>query len=134
MLRLSSRVDAVASRVQTAVTMRKLTNSMAGVVKGMDQAMKSMNLEQISMVMEKFEQQFEDMDVQTSYMEASIGQSTASSTPQEQVDELIQQVADENGLEMATELPGASQKEMPKAVKDPEHDALSARLAALRNG
>jgi charged multivesicular body protein 1 len=46
MLRLSSRVDAVASRVQTAVTMRKLTASMTGVVKGMDIAMKSMNLEQ----------------------------------------------------------------------------------------
>lgn len=72
--------------------------------------------------MEKFESQFEDMDgisfqltislslslVQTSYMESSIGQSTAMTTPQEQVDDLIQQVADENGLEMSAELPGAS--------------------------
>jgi charged multivesicular body protein 1 len=40
-------VDAVASRVQTAVTMRKMTQSMAGVVKGMDKAMKNMNLEQV---------------------------------------------------------------------------------------
>jgi charged multivesicular body protein 1 len=47
LLRLSSRVDAVASRVQTAVTMRKMTQSMAGVVKGMDKAMKNMNLEQV---------------------------------------------------------------------------------------
>lgn len=46
-LRMSARVDAVAQRVQTAVTMRQVTNSMKGVVKSMDAAMKSMNLEQV---------------------------------------------------------------------------------------
>jgi len=46
-LRLASRVDGVASRVQTAVTMRKVTASMAGVVKGMERAMQTMNLEQV---------------------------------------------------------------------------------------
>merc|ERR1712002_347769 len=35
-LRMSARVDAVAARVQTAVTMNQVTKSMAGVVKGMD--------------------------------------------------------------------------------------------------
>lgn len=48
LLRLSSRIDAVASRVETAVTMRGVTSSMASVVKGMDKAMDSMNLEQVS--------------------------------------------------------------------------------------
>ena len=48
MLRLSSRIDAVASRVQTAVTMRTVTGSMSGVVKGMDTAMASMNLEKVA--------------------------------------------------------------------------------------
>jgi charged multivesicular body protein 1 len=91
------------------------------------------------MVMEKFESQFEDMDVQSSYMEQSIGQSTASTTPQDQVDELIQQVADENGLERNAEMPGAglgslrAEKVGAGASKDPEDAALSARLAALRN-
>lgn len=33
--------------MQTAVTMRQVTGSMANVVKGMDSAMKSMNLEQV---------------------------------------------------------------------------------------
>lgn len=47
LLRLSSRIDAVASRVQTAVTMRNVTMSMASVVKGMDKAMESMNLEKV---------------------------------------------------------------------------------------
>jgi len=48
LLRLASRLDAVSSRVQTAVTMRQVTGSMANVVKGMDSAMKAMDLEKVS--------------------------------------------------------------------------------------
>lgn len=47
LLRLSSRVDAVSSRVETAVTMRQVSGNMASVVKGMDKAMESMNLERV---------------------------------------------------------------------------------------
>ena len=50
LLRLSSRVDAVASRVETAVTMRQVTGNMTSVVKGMDKAMESMNLERVCMM------------------------------------------------------------------------------------
>lgn len=50
LLRLSSRIDAVSSRVETAVTMRSLTANMTGVVKGMDRAMSSMNLERVSLI------------------------------------------------------------------------------------
>merc|ERR1711874_450096 len=39
-LRMSARVDAVASRVQTAVTTKRVATSMEGVVKGMSAAMK----------------------------------------------------------------------------------------------
>ena len=46
-LRMSARIDAVASRVQTAVTTKRVTSSMQGVVKAMDTAMKSMNLEKV---------------------------------------------------------------------------------------
>merc|ERR1712223_1332729 len=44
-LRMSARVDATSSRVQSALTTKKVTKSMEGVVKGMSAAMKSMNLE-----------------------------------------------------------------------------------------
>jgi len=37
----------VASRVQTAVTMRQVTGSMAGVVRGMEGAMKAMDLDKV---------------------------------------------------------------------------------------
>lgn len=48
LLRLSSRIDAVASRVETAVTMRQVTGNMGQVVRGMDKAMETMNLERVS--------------------------------------------------------------------------------------
>lgn len=70
---------------------------MAGVVKAMDSAMKSMNLEKISNIMEKFEQQFEDLDVQSSYMENTMSQTTTTAVPQGDVDNLLAQVADEAG-------------------------------------
>ncbi|ORX77556.1 hypothetical protein BCR32DRAFT_283071 [Anaeromyces robustus] len=129
-LRLASRIDAVASRVQTAVTMRTVSKSMGNLVKGMDKAMKSMNLEQISAIMDKFESQFEDLDVQTQVMEGSMGQTTTMTTPQEEVDSLMQQVADEHGLELNMELPGASNHVL---TGDKEQDLLTERLAKLRN-
>lgn len=45
--RMASRVDAVAQRVQTAVSMKRVTGSMAGVVNSMEAAMRTMNLEQV---------------------------------------------------------------------------------------
>ncbi|PWN49345.1 putative DID2-class E vacuolar-protein sorting and endocytosis factor [Violaceomyces palustris] len=141
LLRLGSRIDAVASRVETAVTMRQVTGSMASVVKGMDRAMESMNLEKISMVMDKFENQFEDLDVQTSYMEGTMGATTASTTPQDQVDLLMQQVADQNGIELNQQLgenllegkvAELNPKETNAKEREGEDDALAERLRALR--
>jgi len=135
-LRMSARVDAVASRVQTALTTKRVSQSMAGVVKSMDSAMKSMNLEKISALMDKFEKQFEDLDVQSSYMENTMSSTTTVSVPQNDVDSLMQQVADEAGLELNMELPtgvmstiGTAQA---SASTQSEQDELSKRLAQLR--
>ncbi|KAJ7639008.1 Snf7 family [Roridomyces roridus] len=137
LLRLSSRIDAVASRVETAVTMRQVTGNMTSVVRGMDKAMESMNLERISMVMDKFESQFADLDVQTSYMEDAMGSTTAVSTPQDQIDSLMRQTAEEADIELQHDL-AAKDLEPVAAVpsardKVGEEDAkLADRLRALR--
>jgi len=54
-LRLSSRVDAVASRVETAAKMKGVTRSMQNIVVAMEQSMQNMNLEQITKTMDQFE-------------------------------------------------------------------------------
>ncbi|KAI8883255.1 hypothetical protein K501DRAFT_294777 [Backusella circina FSU 941] len=135
LLKLSSRIDAVASRVQTAITMRKVSNSMAQVVRGMGRAMETMNLEKISMVMDTFESQFEDLDVQTETMEGAMAGTTTMNTPQDEVESLMHQVADEHGLELNETLnelePGKALNE-PKQKEKEEDRMLTERLKALR--
>ncbi|KAK6580218.1 hypothetical protein PZA11_007240 [Diplocarpon coronariae] len=136
LLRLGSRIDAVASRVQTAVTMRQVTGSMMNVVKGMDQAMKAMDLEKISAVMDRFETQFEDLDVATGYYENATTSATAVGTPQEDVDRLMSQVADEAGVELHQEMEGAKAVTAAPVKSGPtevEEDGLGERLRALRS-
>ena len=80
--------------------------------------------------MDKFETQFEDLDVQSSYMENAMGTTTATATPQDEVDLLMQKVADEAGLEMHANLQETPKKIGPTEV---EEDRLGERLRALRS-
>ncbi|XP_073439835.1 charged multivesicular body protein 1a isoform X1 [Dendrobates tinctorius] len=134
-LRMASRVDAVASKVQTAVTMKGVTKNMAQVTKALDKALGSMDLQKVSAVMDKFEQQVQNLDVHTSVMEDSMGSAMTLTTPQEQVDNLILQIAEENGLEVMdqlNQLPQGASSVGESSTRTPE-DQLSRRLAALRN-
>lgn len=91
--------------------------------------------QQISMVMDKFESQFEDLDVQTQYMENTMGNQSALTTPQDEVDTLMHQVADEHGLELNEELretPDTLVNKSNKEAEAKEQDDLSERLRALR--
>lgn len=134
LLRLASRIDAVSSRVQTAVTMRQVTGNMSHVIKGMDKALQSMNLERISLVMEKFESQFEDLDASTNYYETATNNATALSTPEEEVNSLMNAVADEAGLELQQNLSLVSDKiETKQKVDEEKEDKLAERLRALRS-
>ncbi|KAG9271917.1 charged multivesicular body protein 1b [Astyanax mexicanus] len=132
-LRMSARVDAVAARVQTAVTTNKVTKSMGGVVKSMDATLKSMNLEKISALMDKFESQFETLDVQTAQMEDTMGNTTTLTTPQNEVESLMHEMADEAGLDLNMELPQEQIGSISTSVASAEQDELSQRLARLRD-
>jgi len=96
-----------------------------------------MSIYQISLVMDKFESQFSDLDVQTSYMEDAMSSTTAVSTPQDQIDSLMRQTAEEANIELQHDL---ASKEMPTGIAAAsekegvrEEDAkLAERLRALR--
>lgn len=137
-LRMAARVDGVSSRVKSAMAMKQVTKDMGQVVKGLDKAMASMDLQKVQEIMDKFEQQTENLDVQANAIDQSMGAASTLTTPADQVDALIQQVADEHGLETAdmlsdaaaapTEALGAS-----SSVSAAQEDALTKRLAQLRN-
>ncbi|KAJ2010852.1 hypothetical protein IWW39_001996 [Coemansia spiralis] len=129
LMRLASRVDAVAGRVHTAMTMRVVTGAMTGVVRGVEKAMRDMNLEQISKVMDTFETQFDDLDVQTAYMENTMVNANAKSSNQAEADQLMRQVADAAGLELKDDMPRLQVPQEPVG----EEAVLSERLHKLRN-
>merc|ERR1712174_4791 len=64
--------------------------------KGMSTGIASMDIQKISTLMDKFEH----LDVKTQYMDGVMNSTTATTTPVDQVDNLIQYVADTNNLEL----------------------------------
>ncbi|XP_068595368.1 charged multivesicular body protein 1a [Brachionichthys hirsutus] len=137
-LRMASRIDAVASKVQTASTMKGVTKNMSQVTKALDKALSSMDLQKVSAVMDKFETQVQNLDVHTSVMDDSMSSAMTLTTPQNQVDDLIRQVADESGLEVMDQLSqlpagAASVGGAEGARKQDREEQLSRRLADLRN-
>uniref|UniRef100_A0A8P0TM98 Charged multivesicular body protein 1A n=2 Tax=Canis lupus familiaris TaxID=9615 RepID=A0A8P0TM98_CANLF len=114
---------------------KKVTKNMAQVTKALDRALSTMDLQKVSAVMDRFEQQVQNLDVHTAVMEDSMSSATTLTTPQEQVDSLIMQIAEENGLEVLdqlNQLPEGASAVGESSVRSQE-DQLSRRLAALRN-
>lgn len=137
-MRLSAKLDGVSSRLKTAQAMKNMSKDLTKVTQAMSGALKSMNLEQLAKVMDKFEGQFEDLDVHASVMENSMGSAMASSAPTDQVEALIKQVADENGLEVQAQLEAArvGSTQLPsesEATSSTREDDLEKRLRAIRN-
>merc|ERR1712223_738174 len=134
-LRMSGKVDAVSSRVQSAVTKKGMAKNKGSVVKSLDKAINSMELQKISAVMDKFETQFEDLDVRSAVMEDAMGSATTTTTPENQVEALMKQVAEENGLEITEQLASVPTDSIavPHAETATADDALGKRLAALRS-
>lgn len=133
-LRLASRLDAVASRLDTAVKMNAVGKAMGGIVVSLDKALSQMDVTQISTVMDQFEKQFEDLDVRSAYMENAMGSTTALSTPADEVEALMTQVADEHGLAVSAEMSKVNAGGQKELAVDKESDDLSARLAKLQKG
>lgn len=88
--------------------------------------------------MDKFEAQFADLDVQTSYMEDAMSSTTATATPQDQVDLLLRQTAEEANIELQHDLATKNVDLVTdfvakdKATIGEEDEKLAQRLRALR--
>lgn len=142
LLRLSSRVDAVSSRVKSAMMMQSVAKNIGSVTKSLESAMASMDLEKVSKIMEAFEKQFEDLDVRSGVMENAMSSASTLTTPLDQVTSLIKEVAAENNLDVSDQVinaPNAASTTIgsgatasaARSIRD--EDDLTNRLAALRN-
>ena len=83
--------------------------------------------------MDSFEKQFVNMEVQAEFMENAMAGSTSLSTPEGDVNNLMQQVADDYGLEVSVGLPQPAGHAIPTATEEKVgEDDLSRRLAELK--
>lgn len=138
-LKLQSQLEAVAGKLQAQQVRAQVSDSMVAVTANLDQALGTMDVSQISYTMEKFIQQSEDLDLSTKVMDSAIGESTSSSTPQNQVNNLLQRIADENNLNVGDRISGHSAPvgqptQIGASAPVGASDDLEARLAALQGG
>jgi len=138
-LRMSSRMDSVASRIQSAMMMKQTAKQMGVVTKGMDQVIKTGDLEKIMGVMDQFEGQVDTLAQQEELMTSAIGGAMASMTPENQIDGLLAEVGEEHGLDVSSALSAnrvadvAPQIGAPAQAVPAQEDALAQRLAQLRS-
>jgi len=62
-----------------------------------------------------------------------MGSATTLSTPKDQVDQLVQQIAEENGLEVQEAMAAVPTTSLKADKQAEKEDDLSKRLQALRN-
>ncbi|CAD7933974.1 unnamed protein product [Amoebophrya sp. A25] len=141
MLRLAARMDAVASKLDTAEKTQTMSQNISDTVPHLEKALKTMTPEKIATDMDKFEKIFDDLDVRMNYITNAVDNTTANATPGNEVDNLIEQVADEHDLNVRHLLkndgitdPLRQPLAQPAATsKDGVGEDLESRLAALRS-
>lgn len=88
--------------------------------------------------MDEFENQSQNADVQTKVMDDAMSSTTATSTPQDQVDQLIKQMAEEANIELEHDLASKDVQKLPdvaakeRSMVGEEDSKLADRLRALR--
>jgi len=134
-LSLASRLDGVVSKLQMAEQQAKLTPQLAKAANIMAKSFTDTDMVKMTSTMDKFEVQMENLDVRAGVMDSALAGGTQSMTNQDDVDMLMQQVADEHGLEIASQMDAAGMVGSGKVdVADAEVEASEDRLRALRAG
>ena len=103
-LRLQARLNAVASKVESGEKFRMATKEVAAVSTHLNRAVDSMDVAEISRRMSEFEGVMEDMDVRSGVLDETTQAVVATGAPREEVELLMQRVAEEYGLELGDAL------------------------------
>lgn len=102
--RLASRIDAVGARVEIAVRMNQVTKSLAAVTDGMAKVLGSADPTDIARMMDQFERQFENLDVRSAALEGAMASTTATTTPEDEVQAYMAQLARAHQMSFADAL------------------------------
>ena len=101
---LSSKVDTISQRLQSAYQTQQLTENMKNLTEKMVSAGNIGDMVQINETMANFEKMFDDLDVNSNMMNEVFDNVNVGTTNDQEVNELINQVAEANGMKVMDEL------------------------------
>merc|ERR1712166_118957 len=135
--RLASRLDAVASKLETCQNSMKVAHNLGVITQRLAPSLSSMNIAQISQTMDDFEKVLEDQDVMTDTITSAIDTATSTMTPADDVDDMMNEVAAEHNIEVSAAMGsthGINNTQQGVQQLTSEQDAqLEQQLAALRS-
>ena len=98
---LSSKIDTVAQRLQQAYQNQQLTSQMQNLTQQLVGAGNVMDIVKMTETMANFEKVFDNLDVNSAMMDQVFDNVNAGTVNDQEVNTLIQQVAQQNGMKLA---------------------------------
>ena len=98
---LSSKIDTIAQRLQSAYQNQQLTEKMQSLTQQMVGAGNMMDLVKMTETMANFEKLFDDLDVNSAMMDQVFDNVNAGTVNEGEVNQLIAQVAQQNGMKLS---------------------------------
>ena len=100
---LASKIDTVAQRLQTAYQNQKLSEQMQSLTQQLLGAGNTMDIVKMTETMANFEKLFDDLDVNSNMMDQVFDNVNAGTVNEQEVKQLIGQIAQQNGMKLSEE-------------------------------
>ena len=114
---LSSKVDTVAQRLKTAYQNQKLSEQMQNLTQQLLGAGNMMDIVKMTETMSNFEKLFDNLDINSNMMDQVFDNVNAGTVNENEVNQLIGQIAQQNGMKLSDEFEGAQLGEVGEAEK-----------------
>ena len=116
---LSSKIDTVAQRLKTAYQNQRLTEQMQNLTQQLLGAGNVMDIVKMTETMSNFEKLFDDLDVNSNMMDQVFDNVNAGTVNENEVNQLIGQIAQQNGMKLSDEFEGVQLGEGNVAQQQP---------------
>ena len=100
---LSSKIDTVGQRLQAAYQNQRLTEQMQSLTNQLLGAGNAMDIVKMTETMANFEKLFDDLDVNSNMMDQVFDNVNAGTVNEQEVNQLIGQIAQQNGMKLSDE-------------------------------
>lgn len=136
MCKMKTQLQAVGLRLQTVKSQNAMATAMNGVARAMVQMNRQINLPSMQKTMMEFEKQSEILEAKEEMINDAMDEMMDDSGEEEETDDIVNQVLDEIGINLESQLVAAPSNKAPEAVEvNPQADKdLHARLENLRKG